>query len=333
MNNLFAYRSAIDIGIERWELMSAAKCCVVRLHRGIYAVKRICAKHPQFERLADPEMLRLIGRADAGARNAAWFQVQEKLHTAKAALIGRTVAQDSDVVSHSTAALIHGLPVLRIPESVQMINPGGSRKAESFVRRRRQIQPSDITDWNGVAVTTRIRTALDIAADQSAEDGAAVLDCVLRTDYGRKDQLLDEAREAVAANSRFSSSRRVREAVRFANGLAESYGESVCMVTLRMLGLHGLEQQAEIFDESGRFVARVDGLLREKRVIIEFDGAVKYRNSEYGGFNDDGDQLLREKNREHQLHRLGYTVVRIMWRDLGNISRLRERLRALGLLA
>lgn len=332
MHSVFTNNMAATCGIQMGELRSAASCCVERLHRGMYAVVKLCSRHPLFTQLADQTMVDLFARADAQKRNPAWRKAQTNLHTAKAELIAESAHPD-DVLSHSTAALLHGLPIKAVPEAVEMINPNLSRAGATFRRRYRQIGESEIDDWRGFAITNPVRTAVDLAADESIEYGTAVLDAILREAPLQREQLLAQAHEIAEAYGRRAGCARVRSALSFANGLAESYGESVCMVKLRMLGIDNLEQQVEIFDEDGIFVARVDGLVRDKRIIIEFDGAVKYLSTADGGFNGEGDQLLREKEREHQLHRLGYTVVRIMWNDLLGLDRLRARLKALGILS
>ncbi|MGA8046864.1 MAG: DUF559 domain-containing protein [Dermatophilaceae bacterium] len=94
----------------------------------------------------------------------------------------------------------------------------------------------------------------------------------------------------------------------FCDGRRESVGESRSAVTLAFAGIE-LVPQVVITDERGRFVARVDFVVKGTKVIIEFDGKVKY-----GG--DDGTALFEEKRREDRLRSLGYTVVRIVWADL-----------------
>jgi len=94
----------------------------------------------------------------------------------------------------------------------------------------------------------------------------------------------------------------------FCDGRRETVGESRCGVTLAFAGIE-LIPQVVITDEHGRFVARVDFLVRGTRVIVEFDGKVKYRG-------DDGTALFDEKKREDRLRSLGYIVVRIIWADL-----------------
>jgi very-short-patch-repair endonuclease len=84
------------------------------------------------------------------------------------------------------------------------------------------------------------------------------------------------------------------------------------------LGLPAPELQAEIRDSGGRLVGRVDFLFRERRLIVEFDGKVKYEGA-------DGNALFREKCREDSLRSQGYQVVRLTWRDLHDPARI-ERL-------
>jgi very-short-patch-repair endonuclease len=76
------------------------------------------------------------------------------------------------------------------------------------------------------------------------------------------------------------------------------------------LGLPAPELQAEIRDVGGRLVGWVDFLFREQRLIVEFEGRVKYDGA------DGRDALFREKRREDALRALGYQVVRLIWRDL-----------------
>lgn len=60
---------------------------------------------------------------------------------------------------------------------------------------------------------------------------------------------------------------------------------------------------------------RVDFLVPGTRVIVEFDGAVKY---------DDRQAIVAEKRREDDLRRRGYVVVRLMWSDLHDPARVRR---------
>lgn len=100
----------------------------------------------------------------------------------------------------------------------------------------------------------------------------------------------------------------VRRALADVDGRHESPGETLTARVLRSLGLE-IEPQVWI----GPW--RVDFLLAGSRVIVEFDGAVKYRSP---------DDLVAEKRREDDLRRRGYLLVRLMWADLDRPGRVRE---------
>ena len=117
-------------------------------------------------------------------------------------------------------------------------------------------------------------------------------------------------------------SSRVRTMMALLDGRSESVGESRLRVALALLGVR-LEPQVEIRDERGRFVARVDFIVEGTKVVIEFDGLVKYSE---GGV----ESLVAEKRREDELRRLGYHVVRVVWADLERLGPLVSRLRSLG---
>ena len=97
----------------------------------------------------------------------------------------------------------------------------------------------------------------------------------------------------------------VRAALSWVDGRHESPGETRTAHLLRSLGFE-LEPQVELVVE-GRLY-RPDFRVRGTRVLVEFDGAVKYA----GG----GDALFAEKQREDALRRAGWVVVRIIWADL-----------------
>jgi len=85
-------------------------------------------------------------------------------------------------------------------------------------------------------------------------------------------------------------------------------GESRCGVALAIAGID-VTPQVAIRDEHGDLVGRVDFLVTGTKVVVEFDGKVKYASG-------DRQVLWDEKRREDRLRALGYTVVRLTWADL-----------------
>lgn len=126
-----------------------------------------------------------------------------------------------------------------------------------------------------------------------------------------------EVREAASALDGGTMSASFTKLLSLGDPACESPGETRTRVSLLDLGLPDVRSQVEIRD-GGRLVARVD-ILVAGRVVVEFDGRVKY------GELEGRDTLIAEKRREDELRRLGYEVVRLTWSDLdipGRVARL-----------
>ena len=104
----------------------------------------------------------------------------------------------------------------------------------------------------------------------------------------------------------------VRRALADVDGRHESPGETLASEVLRGLGF-GLEPQVWI----GPW--RVDFLISNSKVIVEFDGKVKYESRA---------DLVAEKRREDDLRRRGFIVVRLMWSDLHDPARVNRLVHA-----
>lgn len=114
--------------------------------------------------------------------------------------------------------------------------------------------------------------------------------------------------------------RRVRRMLSSLDPRAESPGESITRLLLTALGVP-VRAQVEVRDPGGWLVGRVDFLVAG-RVIVEFDGALKY------GGADGREALVAEKRREDRLRALGYAVVRLTWDDLRRPELVRARVLA-----
>jgi len=100
---------------------------------------------------------------------------------------------------------------------------------------------------------------------------------------------------------------------------SESVGESRTRLVLVAAGLE-VRSQVKVVDR-GAILARVD-LLVAGRVVVEFDGAVKYAD------DASGRTLYTEKKREDRLRELGFEVVRVTWADLAHPEVVLQRVRA-----
>lgn len=110
---------------------------------------------------------------------------------------------------------------------------------------------------------------------------------------------------------------RVRWVAEQCDRASESPGESWMRVLVRSLG-YNVRSQVEIRD-AGEFVARVDLMIEGTRVILEFDGSVKYTDG-------DARTVANEKRRQARLESLGYVVLRVLWEQLRDPATLARRI-------
>lgn len=233
------------------------------------------------------------------------------------------------VLSHQTAAVMWGLPArttsldrvrlsrigrLSTPE---VRRPGVVMSGSSLSRR-------DVVAHEGVRVTSSVRTVLDCARTLPIRAGVSIADAAAASG------LLPEAdvRRILSEMKGWKGVGRARHVLALVDPAAESPGESSARVVLRGLG-HRVTSQFEIRD-GGNFVARVDFLVEDTRVVVEFDGRGKYGM----GSGDVDAEFWAEKRRHDAIVAAGYEVVRLTWEDLADprevdrlVTRARERSR------
>ncbi|MGL5851434.1 MAG: type IV toxin-antitoxin system AbiEi family antitoxin domain-containing protein [Phycicoccus sp.] len=226
------------------------------------------------------------------------------------------------VLTSASALLAQDLPVwgadLGRPTILRPVNRSGGVGC-FWVRVQRWGRAVIDTPW-GPAATVADALA-QLAVDAGIGPGVACADAALRLG------LVTPAAMSEAVDAMGSWPRRCRAVTMnaLADGRRESVGESRVGAVLAGAGI-AVVPQYEVRDESGALVGRVDFLVEGTRVVIEFDGKVKYGSG-------DADVLWREKKREDRLRRLGYVVVRLTWADLETpgvvVARVRAALAAL----
>lgn len=236
-------------------------------------------------------------------------------------LLHATLGQCSDgnVVSHMSAAVLHGLPIW--PDQlarVQVIRDraGGGRSRRHVIVRGMPLANEDVELVDGLATTTLARTVVDIACQLPMRRSVPVGDAALRTmeetDAGR--DLRAELAEVLDRAARRPGVPTARRAVAFFDPRSESPGESFSRVVMHERGLPPPELQYELFDDNGLLVARSDFAWPELRTLGEFDGLVKY-SGQLGGTSSD--VVIKEKRREDTIRSYGWQVARWIWADLG----------------
>ncbi|MGC4940108.1 type IV toxin-antitoxin system AbiEi family antitoxin domain-containing protein [Kribbella sp. DT2] len=220
-------------------------------------------------------------------------------------------------VSHQSAAIRFGLPSWGLDLGrVQVTRSTGRARTDRSVRTHRSpLAPGDTRMLEGCRVTSPARAVVEVACSTSYQVGVVVADAALRTRLVGPEDL-------IATADRFqhwAGSPAARAAVRFADGMSESVGESRLRVLMANQGLPTPRPQVEIHAANGELVGRVDFLL-EPRLIVEFDGVQKYGVQPSSA-------LVAEKWREDRLRELGYSFVRIGWADLNRPDQVAYRLR------
>jgi hypothetical protein len=231
----------------------------------------------------------------------------------------------SAVVSHQSAAVLHGLPLWDVPlDRVHVTRrPPASNDTGRVLRCHvARLRDDEIVEVDGLAVTSLARTALDLARSLPHEAAVVALDAALR--QGRLDRDVLRARLFDLAGT--PGSRAAARAVEFADGRSESVGESRSRVVLHRWGVGPSSLQFEVRREGGLLVARTDFAWEEHGLVGEVDGRVKYGRLLRPG-QDRGDAVFEEKRREDAVREEGLGVTRWVWADLAAGHRLAARVR------
>ncbi|MCW4355841.1 hypothetical protein ONR57_21280 [Hoyosella sp. YIM 151337] len=217
------------------------------------------------------------------------------------------------VLSHVSAAVVHGLPVWNLPlRQVHLTQPSrtGGRILSHQVLHSAPLEAADTSEANGALITSPARTVVDVARTAPFEQAVVIGDAALNRGLVTRSEL--DAALAHARNWKGIAS--ARRAVAFMDNRSESPGESRSRVLFHNHGLAAPHLQASVFDEAHALVGRAD-FLYDDGLIGEFDGKVKY-----GALLNPGetaaDAVIREKRREDAFRELGWLIIRWMWDDL-----------------
>lgn len=224
------------------------------------------------------------------------------------ALAALRVYPDAALAS-GTAVAAHGLPLFEVPVVRTDIVRELKREAQTEHLRIRPLRSAPVeTPWG--PATDLASSLTQLTMDHGIPAGLAAVDAALHVRAVSWDEL-EAAGERVAG---WPHSSRMRCVLAWADEQSESVGESVTRAVLRGAGW-SVTSQVPIADRDGVVFARADLGIEGTKVLIEFDGKVKYTD---GG----PDALFREKRREDRIRALGYVVLRVTWADLFRPQRI-----------
>jgi len=230
----------------------------------------------------------------------------------------------SAVVSHVSAAVLHGLPVWGVSLDqvhVTRARPSGARAGRTVSVHSAPLASAQITCVDGVATTCPARTVVDLARTVLLESAVVTIDAALRRGLVTRATLDDALRRAIG----WPGVPAARTAVAFGDGLAASVGESRSRVALERHGLPAPTLQWEVW-HGAELIGRVDFAWPERGTVGEFDGRIKYGRLLRPG-QEPGDAVFDEKLREDKLRAAGLRVVRWVWKDLAAFAGVANRLR------
>jgi predicted transcriptional regulator of viral defense system len=280
--------------------------------------------------MTDDELARLIRRGEVTRlQRGTYLRDTETLTgTARhAAIVRATVAglKLPGVVSHVSAAVLHGLPIWAVPLGRVHVtrrppaNGSGSRRVHLHVGR---LADDEVTVLGDLALTDIARTSVDVARTLPFEQALVIVDAALATRRTTRDQLADCLDRLGAV----PGVRRAAHVVAFADGRSESVGESRSRVLLKRLGLPAPALQVRVRRPDGSEIARCDFGWEETRTVAEFDGRIKYGRLLRPG-QEPGDVVFEEKLREDEIRDNGLKVARWIWREIDTPLVVGDRLR------
>lgn len=215
------------------------------------------------------------------------------------------------VVSHRSAALLHGLPLVGARPVVPdvTVQPGRTGDLDAAHLCRATMRPEDVVTVEDVPVTSIARTIIDLGRHRPMAAMVAAADFALHHELTS----MDELREVLDACRGWPGAKRAARALEKVDPLAESPLESISRLAFGWLQLPAPKSQRWIYDQRGVFIGRCDFYWDEFGVVGEADGETKLQERS---------DLLAEKKRQDALERLHLIVVRWNWDDIVHAPRL-----------
>jgi hypothetical protein len=229
------------------------------------------------------------------------------------------------VISHGSAAVLHGLPLLGPPPArvhATRDRRSGGRTSRFLHLHAAALEPDEVVTVDGMSATSIPRTLADLGRTLSFEQALVTADAALHTHRVARLEI-DDALERAA---RRPGNGRARQVLGFARPGAMSPGESISRLAIHRAGLPPPQLQHPIRTADGVLLGQVDFWWEEFATAGEFDGRTKYGRLLRPG-QDPGDVVFAEKVREDAIRADGREVVRWTWAELSAFDGVARRLR------
>jgi len=236
------------------------------------------------------------------------------------------VISDWAVIRDRTAAWLWGVDTFEfreleiLPPIESCVRRGHTRTRRDEVRGgTRDLSDEDVVEMGSIAVTTPLRTALDLACHLRRGDALAALDGFMREHGLTHQQLRRELRRYFRRRGVVQA----RQLIALADPLAESPGESWTRMAMLDRGLPAPVLQHWV-EDGGRRRYRLDMAYPKHRLAVEYDGR---------GFHTTPEQREHDRERRTWLEQQGWTVIVVTRDDFTPeavdlwVLRIREALR------
>ncbi|GAA1085631.1 type IV toxin-antitoxin system AbiEi family antitoxin domain-containing protein [Tsukamurella spumae] len=230
------------------------------------------------------------------------------------------------VVSHESAAVLHDIPFLQPDrQSVHFTvdrEHGGGRRPGIHVHPR-PLEDDEVVEVDGVRVTSRVRTPIDVAMSGDLVRAVAAIDAVrfiprFPTASTPAPVPLESLQCTLDRLGRRRGSAVARRALHLSVDCSESAGESWSRMLMLAWGVPTPQLQAEFHLDGHLLFAD----FRWGTLIGEFDGEGKYGTTD----SERSAALAAEKQRHAVFAAHGFEIVRWGWKDLVDDARLRRKL-------
>lgn len=206
---------------------------------------------------------------------------------------------------------------------------GTSRREAGLVHHVGPLDDADIVEQDGLRLVRGAVSLLDAIRTVAFDPGVVLADGAMRQ-LGIEPQ---ETRELLEERRDWAGSINASRVLRFADGRAQTVGESRARLLMARIGITPSHLQYPVMRSDGRQIAVVDLYVEDIQTAVEFDGRLKYGRELYEKADPEtevrlGEVVWREKRREDSIRDEGHEVVRIVWSELdGHDALLAQRFR------
>jgi very-short-patch-repair endonuclease len=246
-------------------------------------------------------------------RNRDWIEVFNDVFTAAGtAMTHESVAHAAalatkGVVSHQTAARLHRLDLAVTPpvpnQAHVTTSPRTHIAVAGVVEHRLRLHPQDTTTIDGIPVTTRTRTVVDLLASLDRRDALGLLFRAVQNKW----LFVSDLDAAIPSRKGMHGTPQLRELAAMTGTNAHSVAEHALHEILLELPDLRWVANAPLTINGRRLV--VDVLVPDMRIVIEVDGKE---------FHSGADRFQSDRERQNALVSAGYTVIRLTWLDVSS---------------